>query len=221
MCTRYTLTNMQALAEFCETLGAALDPAGFPPRYNAALTQRMPVIVRTGRPTLAAMAFGITLPPRPPETRGLLVANARSETFLEKRSFREAVARRRCLVPADGFFEWEKAGKARLPHYFYLQEHRPFFFAGLWQPETESTPAAFVIVTTSPNAVVAPFHGRMPVILGPNSGPAWLGDQPLEPAEVARLCRPLPAEMMAGHRVDPRVNNVRYEAPDAVAPLPG
>jgi putative SOS response-associated peptidase YedK len=219
MCTRYTLTNMQALAEFCETLGVALDPAAAP-RYNAALTQRLPVIVSQGRPTLAALAFGFTLPPRPPETRGLLLANARAETFLVKPTFRDAVAHRRCLVPADGFFEFEKDGKARRPHYFYLKEHRPFFFAGLWQPEAEATPAAFAIVTTSPNGVVGPVHDRMPVILGPNSGPAWLGDQPLDPVEVARLCRPLPADMMAGHRVDPRVNNVRYEAADAVTPLP-
>jgi putative SOS response-associated peptidase YedK len=220
MCTRYTLTNMQALAEFCEDLGVALDPEKFTPRYNVALTQRMPVIVSRGQPALAEMAFGLTLPPRPPEKRGLLVANARAETIRHRPAFREAVDLRRCLVPADGFYEFAKDGKARLPHHFYLKDHRPFFFAGLWQPETEATPAAFVIVTTEPNDVVRPVHDRMPVILGPNSGPEWLGSAPLDPALLTRLCRPLPADLMAGHRVDSRVNNVRYEAPDAVAPLP-
>lgn len=221
MCTRYTLTNQHALAEFCVDLGVILDPASFTPRFNVALTQQMPVIVSQGRPTLAAMSFGYTLPPRPPEKRGLLVANARSETMREKPAFRDALGQRRCLVPADGFYEWEKAGKARLPHYLYLKEHRPFFLAGLWQPGTEAVPAGFVIVTTEPNDLLRPFHDRMPVILGPNSGPAWLGSEPLDPAQQARLCRPLPAGMMASHRVDPRVNHVRYEAADCVAPLPG
>jgi putative SOS response-associated peptidase YedK len=221
MCTRYTLTNMQALAEFCSDLGVALDPEKFPPRYNAALTQRLPVVISDGRPTLATMAFGFTLPARPPKKRGLVIANARAETFQEKPTFRDAVKHRRCLVPADGFFEFEKAGKARLPHYLYLKEHRPFFFAALWQPETETTPAGFAIVTTGPNDLLRPYHDRMPVLLGPNSGPAWLGAEPLDPARLAQLCRPLPAEMMATHRVDSRVNQVRYEAPDCVAPLPG
>ena len=110
-------------------------------------------------------------------------------------------------------------GNARLPHYFTLQDRRPFFFAGLWEPERDDTPAAFCIVTTTANALLQPIHDRMPVILGPNSGPAWLGDEPLDPAQLARLCRPLPAEMMTGHRVDPRVNNVRYEAPDCITPI--
>jgi putative SOS response-associated peptidase YedK len=165
------------------------------------------------------MAFGFTLPPRPPEMRGLLVANARSETFREKPAFRDAVSHRRCLIPADGFYEFEKAGKARVPHYFYLKEHRPFFFAGLWQRETETNPAAFVIVTTDPNDLLRTVHDRMPVMLGPNTGPAWLGAEPLPPADLAKLCRPLSADLMGGHRVDSKVNNVRYEAPDCVAPF--
>jgi putative SOS response-associated peptidase YedK len=221
MCTRYTLTNLQALAEFCEDLGVALDPAKITPRYNVALTQRMPVIVSPDRPALAEMAFGISLPPRPPEKRGLLLANARAETFRQRPAFRDAVAHRRCLVPADGFYEWEKAGQARLPHYFFLKDHRPFFFAGLWRPEAEATPAAFVIVTTAPNELLRPVHDRMPVILGPDDARTWLGVTPLEPAELDRLCRPLPAPLMSGHRVAARVNNVRHESPDCVIPLPG
>ena len=95
----------------------------------------------------------------------------------------------------------------------------PFFFAGIWEPEREGTPAAFCIVTTTPNYLLAVIHDRMPVILGPNSGPAWLGDEALAPGRLAQLCRPLPADKMTGHRVDPRVNHARYEAPDCVAPV--
>jgi len=219
MCTRYTLMNLQALGEFCEALGVALDPARFRPRFNVAPTQRLPAIVSAGAPALAELAFGITLPPRPPEKRGLLLANARAETFRQKPAFRDAVAHRRCLVPADGFYEFAPAGAARRPHHFYLRDHRPFFFAGLWQPESAETPAGFVIVTTEPNDLIRPVHDRMPVMLDAASGRAWLGGAPLAPEELTRLCRPYPAAEMAGHRVDARVNHVRYDAPDCVAPL--
>lgn len=221
MCTRYTLTQMQVLAEFCQTLGAVLDPERFPTRYNVAPTQQVPVIVdEAGSRRVEAMKFGLLLPARPPQTRGLLVVTARSESITEKPTFRDSTAHRRCLVPADGFFEWEKNGAARLPHYLFLKDRRPFCFAGLWQPGHESNPGQFAIVTTAPNALLSPFHDRMPVILGPNTSPAWLGSAPLPAESLARLCRPLPAELMEQHRVDPRVNNVRYEAPDAITPLP-
>ena len=221
MCLRYTLTNL-VLAAFQEELEAAAATAGvaWRPRYNAALTQRMPVITRRkAKPVLESLAFGLTLPARAPGDRLMILGNARTETLLAKPAFRDAAQHRRCLVPADGFYEWEKSGRARLPHYYYLKDHQPFFFAGLWQPETEATPAAFAIVTTEPNTLVRAIHDRMPVILGPNSGPEWLGDRPLEPARLARLCRPLPADRMTGHRVDPRMNSARHESPDCVAPL--
>ena len=219
MCLRYSLPKL-ALAAFNEDLGEAAEMAGdWALGYNIALTRRMPVVVKRPKPKLEALSFGLLLPARPPGHKPLIIGNARAETLLDKPSFHDAARHRRCLVPADGFYEWEKHGNARLPHYFTLQDRRPFFFAGLWEPERDDTPAAFCIVTTTANALLQPIHDRMPVILGPNSGPAWLGDEPLDPAQLARLCRPLPTEMMTGHRVDPRVNNVRYEAPDCITPI--
>lgn len=219
MCYRYSFASEQTLAALCQTLGVS-TPAFFP-RYNVALTQRMPVVAKRGdKPELAEMAFGWTLPARNPGEKPLLLANARAETLAAKPAFRAATQHRRCLVPADGFYEWEKSGTARLPHYFYLKQHEPFFFAGLWQPGADDAPAAFAIVTTSANTLLQPIHDRMPVILGPNSGPAWLGAEPLPPARLAQLCRPLPASRMSGHRVDPRVNDARHEAPDCMASIP-
>ena len=219
MCLRYSLTKL-ALAAFQDALIEAAEAAGdWATGYNIALTRRMPVVVRHGKPKLEAMSFGLVLPARPTAPKPAIMGNARAETLLAKPSFRDAAQHRRCLVPADGFYEWEKQGPARLPHYFTLKDRRPFFFAGLWEPERADAPAAFCIVTTAPNALLQPIHDRMPVILGPNSGPAWLGDEPLDPAQLARLCRPLPADMMTGHRVDPLVNNVRHEAPDCIAPI--
>lgn len=221
MCYRYTLTDLIAVRAMFEAagLGVDLDLPAHLPRYNVALTNLMPVVIFQGGPRVAALRFGLILPAPPPVKKPLLLANARAETLLAKPAFRDATLHRRCLVPADGFYEWEKAGDVRLPHYFTLQSRQPFFFAGLWEPETTALPAGFAIVTTTPNDLLQLIHDRMPVILGPNSGPAWLGAEPLPPARLAQLCRPLSADLMAGHRVDPRVNNVRYEAPDCIAPI--
>ena len=222
MCLRYSLRKL-ALAAFQEALTdrAVIIEAEWTPRYNAALTTRMPVITQQAAPSLELMSFGLIVPARAPAERPLILGNARAETLLAKPSFRSAALTRRCLVPADGFYEWEKQGATRLPHYFTLKSGEPFFFAGLWEPASELGPAAFCLVTTTPNELLRPIHDRMPVMLGPNSGPIWLGDQPLGPALLTRLCRPLPAARLTGHRVDPKMNNSRYEAPDCVAALVG
>ena len=184
------------------------------------MTQLMPVVTkRGGRPQLDRLRFGVLAPARIPGERPLLLANARAETLTTKPAFREAARTRRCLVPADGFYEWEKAGTTRLPHYFTLMERRPFFFGGIYEPARGHEPGSFCIVTTSPNPLLAAIHDRMPVLLGPNSGPAWLGDEPLPDARLAQLCRPLPADLMTSHRVDQRMNSVRYESANAMAPV--
>jgi putative SOS response-associated peptidase YedK len=218
MCYRYTLKSLEALVSYCEEI--ADSAAGeWTPRYNVALTSRMPVIAQRVRPTLEAMNFGFTLPARTPAGRPLLLGNARAETLLAKPAFRDAAMHRRCLVPADGFYEWEKTGTARLPHYFTMKDQRPFFFAGLWAPERDSLPPAFCIVTTAPNTLLRAIHDRMPVMLEGETARVWLGGTPLEPIQLATLCQSFPADQMSGHRVDPRVNNVRYEAPDCVVPV--
>lgn len=219
MCCRYSLKKLAEIAAFYEQLAEGLQD-DWTPHYNAAPSRRMPVIVRRrGRNELDALHFGLVPPPRASGQKPALLPNARAETLLDRPAFREAAQHRRCLVPADGFYEWEKHGGQRLPHYFQLKDRRTFFFAGLWQPTRNGAPPAFCIVTTAANPVLAPIHDRMPVILGPNSGPAWLGDEPLPPARLAQFCRPLRADLMTSHRVDPRVNNARYEAPDCAEPV--
>ena len=216
MCNRYTLKSLDALNSFPgELVEGLIEP--WQPRYNIALTSLVPVITQRTKPTLETMQFGFNLPTQAADEKTKLLSNARAETALDKPTFRDATRQRRCLVPVDGFYEWEKAGASRLPHYFTLKSGAPFFFAGLWTPAHENGPAAFCIVTTAANALLQPIYHRIPVILGPSSGPLWLGDQPIDRSLFTRLCRPLPAEMMTGHRVDPKVNNVRYEAPDCIA----
>lgn len=218
MCNRYSLSNLKALRDLLARLGVS-TPEEARARFNIPLTTRAPVVTRkAGKTALEAHSFGAALPPREPGGRPLLVGNARAETLTQRPAFKDAVRHRRCLVPADGFFEWERAGRARLPHYFRLREHAPFFFAGLWRPESPAAPSSFVIVTTAPNALLAPIHDRMPVILDHDASEAWLGDQPLADARVAELCRPFPAEAMSSHRVDPAVNSARAEGPACIAP---
>jgi len=144
MCSRYTLTDLRAAVAALHDQLAELADADWTPRYNVALTQVMPVITkRNGRPRLEKMRFGIVTPARAPTERPLLLPNARAETLATKPAFRDAASTRRCLIPADGFYEWEKAGESRLPHYFTLKDRRPFFFAGLWEPARDDRPGAF------------------------------------------------------------------------------
>lgn len=218
MCCRYTTADLEAVRALLHSLGLELDCRSddLPARFNAAPRDTMPVVVQAAGRRLRFMRFGLDA------ARGAkpaLLVNARAETLLDRPAFRDAALHRRCLVPADGFYEWEKAADARLPHYFTLKNRRAFFLAGLWQraPGGDEE-GSFCVVTTTANAVLAPIHDRMPVMLGPNSGPRWLGNAPLPPAELSRLCRPLPAEMMISRRVAPRVNNARYKLPDCIAP---
>ena len=140
MCCRYTLSDLKAIAALVEAagLGVDVDLDGAAPRHNVALTQRVPVITKRTKPKLEAMSFGLLLPARPPAKKPMLLPNARAETLLTKPSFLDATQHRRCLVPANGFYEWEKHGTTRLPHYFTLPTSPAFFFAG-----RTGTPAFF------------------------------------------------------------------------------
>lgn len=218
MCTRYTFYQLDALRKLLAAHGVT-SIEDLPTRYNVTLSTRMPIVTRhAGDTRLEALAFGATLPPPEPGGKPLLVANARAETIRARPAFRDAVRHRRCLVPADGFFEWRREGEARFPQLFRRRDAAPFFFAGLWRPETAVTPPSFVIVTTQPNALVAPVHDRMPVLLDDAGSREWLGDTPLPPERIEALCAPFPAEVMTVHPVDPRMNHARHEGPDCVAP---
>lgn len=218
MCTRYTFYQLEALRRLLAAHGVT-SIEDLPARYNVALTHRMPVVTRSeGRSALASLAFGATLPPREPGERPVLVANARAETLRSRPAFRDAVKHRRCLVPADGFYEWRREGAARFPILFRRADGAPFFFAGLWRPADELAPTSFVIVTTTPNPLVAPVHDRMPVLLDDAGSREWLGDTPLVPERIEALCSPFPAEAMAAQPVHPRMNNARHESPDCIAP---
>lgn len=218
MCVRYTFVEIDRMAREYAAANLPKPEGDLAPRYNAGPTQELPLIVSESRPVWRKHRFGFTVP-APGGGPPRLLLNARAETLTQKPAYRRLVRDHRCLIPADGFYEWEQAGTRRLPHYFQLSGRRAFFFAGLLRPDSPDTPGGFVLVTTTPNSLVARIHDRMPVILEPASGEKWLGSTALEASHLAGICAPYPAEKMTAHRVGTAVNNVRHDAPDCIAPV--
>jgi putative SOS response-associated peptidase YedK len=208
--------------EVAEAFGLdEVTPLG--PRYNIAPTQ--PIVVvglqpKSGRRGLAELVWGLV--PRGALDRERGFINARSETAWEKAAFAEAFARRRCLVPATGFYEWQKLEpRRRQPWLFRLAAPGPFAFAGLWEPAASFAGAkpSCTILTTEPNDVTRPIHDRMPVILDPRDYGLWLDPMLANLAELRALLRPFPAAAMAAYPVSPRVNNPAFDDPLCLEPV--
>ena len=152
---------------------------------------------------------------------GAKMINARAETLSEKPSFRAAFKRRRCLMLADGFYEWKKLAKGKQPMHFSLQDHQPFGCAGLWehwQSAEGSEIESCTVITTAANDLMRPVHDRMPVILAPQDYDAWLDPQS-SGDRLQNLLRPYAAAEMAAYPVSTQVNNPQHETPDCIAPL--
>jgi putative SOS response-associated peptidase YedK len=140
--------------------------------------------------------------------------NARSETAADKPMFAEALRQRRCLIPASGFFEWVRRGKAKQPYCFRMTDDRPFAFAGIWEawrPESGPPLLTCAILTTTANELVRPVHDRMPVIVEPRHYDLWIDRQVQEPAQLTEVLRPLPADAMRAYAVNPWVNDARHD----------
>ncbi len=153
---------------------------------------------------------------------GARMINARSETVTEKPSFREAFRRRRCLIPASGFYEWKRMEGHKQPFYFRMRDEQLFAFAGLWERwEGEGSEAieSRTILTTVANEVLAPVHDRMPVIVAPEDYELWLDQKMTKGDQLTPLLRPYSLEMMTSHPVSLSVNNPRYDGEDLLAPL--
>jgi len=221
MCGRFTLSTPGEI--LAEAFGLE-EPPELAPRYNIAPTQ--PVVVfrrqRPGEPRRAASLRWGLLPSKVREP-GRPLINARSEGAARLPSFREAFHHRRCLIPADGFYEWKVVPfqSKRQPMHLCRRDGRPFAFAGLWEPPSPEPGAAgsCTILTTEPNALIRPIHDRMPVILSPADFEAWLDPAHPDPEALEELLRPFPAEELKAYHVGPAVNDARYDGPDCRAPL--
>lgn len=224
MCGRYSITTApEALARLFGTVGPVPN---LPARYNLAPTQDAPV-VRRGRDGLRLTLVRWGLIPswsKGPDARFAMI-NARADTLAAKPAYRNAFRDRRCLVPADGFYEWQVVPGGKQPMRIVRPDRQPFAFAGIWerwspgpdQPAIDS----FAIVTTDANDRLRPIHDRMPVILDPADWGAWI-DGPAE--AVGHLLRPAPEDALVAYPVSSRVGNVRNDDPELLAeaaPLTG
>lgn len=217
MCGRFTLRASNP--ELAKLLGIPDAWPGYRPRYNIAPTQSVAAVrEHDGKRELAWLRWGL-IPHWAKDAKiGASLTNARADTVATKPSFRTAFKRRRCLIPADGFYEWKTEGKKKRPFFIHRRDDRPFAFAGLWESWTD--PAGLPVetcslITTDANALMQPIHNRMPVILHPADFGDWLVNAERAP----ELLRQYPAEEMEAVEVDPLVNNWRHESPDCVVPL--
>lgn len=247
MCGRYTLrTRGRAkpygvpasqlpwsellLSEFLTTEGLPVTP-----RYNIAPSQTVPVIVsgqwavgggqsvykqdgdEEGRPRVGFFQWGL-VPSRSTETSGFI--NARAETLEEKPSFAESFLRRRCLIPADGFYEWKRRGKWKQPYFFQMQDESQFAFAGIWDrwERGDRSITSCAIITTTPNELLSEIHDRMPVILLASDQEAWLRHD-ADPRELKTMLAPYPADAMKSFPVSEKVNSALVDEPQLVEPI--
>jgi putative SOS response-associated peptidase YedK len=211
MCGRFTLykTGREIAAPF----GLAEEPQAAP-RYNIAPTQQVLVVRREdGRRTAARLRWGMATPWGPP---GAPLINARSETVMKKPTFRQSFSARRCLVPADGFYEWKAVGREKQPFYFTVNGGSLFAIAGIWEPRPGEA-GAVALLTTEANEVVGVVHNRMPVILPPAAWEAWLEPAAAPEALLPLLC-PYTAGEMAARAVSKAVNTARNDGPECIEP---
>jgi putative SOS response-associated peptidase YedK len=221
MCARYVITSP---ADAIRRLFGYPERPNFPPRYNVAPTQPIPIVrILEGRRSFALMRWGL-LPAwvKNPRAFSLLV-NARGESVFDKPAFRNAMRRRRCLIPADGFYEW-RAGAPRRPYFVRPKKSgAPIAFAGLWEtwtgPNGEELDTA-AIVTTRANRTLAPLHDRMPVIVAPEAFDLWLDCAKVDATTAGALIAPAPEGLLVCYEVSRAVNRAANDDASLVEPLP-
>ncbi len=222
MCGRFTLTANPA--KFKNALTGFLFPDQFTPRYNIAPAQPILAIANDGRHTADFFLWGLI----PSWSKDALSAhkliNARGETLAEKPSFRGSFKYKRCLIPADGFYEWkvEAGTKTKTPYFIHMKDRQPFAFAGLWDEwhsPDGNTLRTCAIITTTPNELMSNLHSRMPVILDQENYGAWLNPAPQSRENLIHLIQPFAADRMSAYPVSILVNIPGNDRPELIVPM--
>ncbi len=222
MCGRFTLTVDPA--ELKEAFTEFTFPSQFAPRFNIAPTQPILAIPNDAKNQADFFIWGLIPSWAKDPTIGQRLINARAETLGEKPSFRGGFKYKRCLILADGFYEWQAQPgvKTKVPHFIFLQDRHPFAFAGIWD-EWHSPDGGLIrsatIITTEPNELMSRLHNRMPVILDAADYAEWLDPAPRAPESLAHLLRPFPADRMSAHPVSTLVNTPANDRPELVVPV--
>ncbi len=222
MCGRFEIhSDIEIIARIFGLLPADVR-IGLLPSYNVAPTNDVPVIVQDRKRRLILCRWGFVPSWSKDEKTGFSMINARAETVAEKPAFRQAFRTQRCIVIADGFYEWRKSGKTRLPLHIHLKSRQPMGLAGLYSrwtsPEGKETCTCTIIVTDA-NELVAPVHDRMPVILRTGEYDRWLDPSLQDPSALQQLLRPYPAQELDMHQVSQKVNSPKNNSPDLILPV--
>ena len=222
MCGRFTLTVNPA--EVQETFSPYSFPQKFAPRFNIAPTQPILAIPNDDQNTADFFVWGLIPMWAKDPSIGNRMINARGETLEEKPAFRSSLKYKRCLILADGFYEWKGAEgkKVKTPFFIHMKDRKPFAFAGLWDSWNSpdgSLVKSCTIITTEPNELTGIIHNRMPVILHPRDYAKWLDPSPQTPDQLKPLIKPFPAELMDAYPVSTLVNTPANDIPELVVPV--
>ena len=221
MCGRYT--QKENVDNLLKLLQIARTPQ-LKPRYNIAPSQMVACVRNAPENThreCVMLKWGLIPSWAKDASIGHKLINARGETVVEKPSFRHAFSHRRCLVLADGFYEWKQEGRAKQPYYIRFKNQRSFAFAGIWERWAKVKPAldTCTVITTSPNTLMEPIYQRMPVILNPTNYALWLDPSTHNPHLLSSLLTPFPADEMEAYPVSTMVNNPRNDRIECIEPL--
>jgi putative SOS response-associated peptidase YedK len=219
MCGRFALAHV---AGFWSRFAVMDRQAAVEARFNIAPSQTVPVITSQSPNKAVMMKWGLVpFWAKDPKIGNKLI-NARAETVDSKPAFRASLKRRRCLVPATGFYEWKRAGKRKVPYYIHLKNDDFFSFAGLydsWSGPDGDHLLSFAIITTAPNDMMAKIHNRMPAILKLEDEQLWLGKEQLDEEDRKRLLGPFPSRRMEAYEVSKEVNSPALDSEELVKPV--
>jgi putative SOS response-associated peptidase YedK len=224
MCGRYRIKNTEAVDELTRLLFGipAWATGPMPPRFNIAPSQEMPVLAlgEDGQPIVAPMRWGLIPFWEKDDAPKVRPINAQAESVATKPMFKQSVQRRRCLVAADGFYEWRRLDETtKQPFDIHLKGGRPFFFAGIYERATSQRPATYAILTTRANELMATIHGRMPAIVEGDTARRWIAPGSLTPDHIAELTAPHPATDMEAIPVSSIVNSPARDVPECLVPV--
>ena len=220
MCGRFALlTHAEALIERFGVEEVIKRPE---PRYNISPSQSVTVVVQREKRELTEMRWGLIPSWVKDASIGKRMINARAETVSEKPSFRSAFKKRRCLILADGFYEWQKVGKIKIPTHIRMMNREPFAFAGLyeyWKTKSGKMLESCTIITTTPNELMSPIHHRMPVILSPENEDAWVDPENQNTPELMSMLKPNAPDQMEAFEVSDFVNSPQNQGPLCTRPM--
>lgn len=216
MCGRYTSEGVD-IPTLVERFNAQNTPEAYQPNHNIKPTQDAPVVLEhDGEREVHLMRWGLVPPWAKDPKIGYKMFNARAETVGEKPAFKSAFRRKRCLVPATGFYEWKTEGRGKTPYLFTVGDHELFGFAGLydtWRTPNGEVLHSYTIITTAPNELVAEVHDRMPVILPRDQEQNWVDASLEDPHFLQSLLEPYPADLMKMTRIEGKLEQLRPAAP--------